>query len=159
MIRLAHAAQVWCPHGMNAVSRAASRQTGHSSVPLERSGAGSARGSGVGGGADSRAETPCDHSPPVALTRNEYAPPASSPLTRALLLLTVAKLCQAPPVLRHCTSKLIAEPCSHASVTSVSATLSILRPRSVRPAGAAAVGELSDPYSSMPLMQRPEEPQ
>mmetsp|Transcript_23668 Transcript_23668/g.66453 ORF Transcript_23668/g.66453 Transcript_23668/m.66453 type:complete len:223 (-) Transcript_23668:827-1495(-) len=164
---------------MNAVSRARSRQTGHSSVPLERSGAGSACGGklllpdvlkappsaasmpgsgwesrsgcaalflssarrpGVGAGADSCAETPCDHSPPVALTRNEYAPPASSPLTRALLLRTVAKFCQAPPVLRHCTSKLCAEPCSHASVTSVCATLSIFRPRSVRPAGAAAAG-------------------
>ena len=44
MIRRAHSAQVWCPHGMNAVSRARSRQTGHSSVPLERSGAGSACG-------------------------------------------------------------------------------------------------------------------
>ncbi len=116
----AHSAQTRCPHGINAVSRARSRQTGHSSVPLERSGAGSARGGklllpdvlkappsaasmpdsgwesrsgcaalflsvawtgsadldeaqygGAGVAADSCAETPCDHSPPVALTRNE----------------------------------------------------------------------------------------
>ena len=41
----AHSAQTRCPHGMNAVSRARSRQTGHeSSVSLERSGEGSARG-------------------------------------------------------------------------------------------------------------------
>ena len=41
----AHSAQTRCPHGMNAVSRARSRQTGHeSSVSLERSGAGSVRG-------------------------------------------------------------------------------------------------------------------
>ena len=46
-----------------------------------------------------------------------------------MLLLTVAPGCQAPPVLRHCTSKLTAEPCSHARVASVAATLSILRPR------------------------------
>ena len=102
----AHSAQTRCPHGMKAVSRARSRQTGHeSSVSLERSGAGSARGGKLllpdvlkappsaasmpgsgwesrsgcaalflnvaGAGADSCAETSCDHSPPVALTRNE----------------------------------------------------------------------------------------
>ena len=99
---------------------------------------------GAGVAADSCAATPCDHSPPVAFTRNEYAPPASSPLTRALLLRTVAKFCQAPQVLRHCTSKLCAEPCSHTSVTSVCATLSIFRPRSVRPAGAAAAARRND---------------
>ena len=136
----AHSAQVRCPHGINAVLRARSRQRRgtrlfRSNVPARARPGAPARRRRCG---QLRPSTSYDQSPPKGRTRNAYAPPASSPLTRALLLRTVAKLCQAPQVLRHCTSKLCAEPCSHANVTSVAATLSILRPRSVRPARVAA---------------------
>ena len=49
----AHSAQTRCPHGMNAVSGAWVRQTGHSSASLEGSGAGSAWGAGSHRGAGS----------------------------------------------------------------------------------------------------------